>query len=480
MAAETKLGGSLQENLLVLLCWNEKSFQLVRNAVEVNLFTTDIYRTIVGAVYDFIDAHKKPPKDHLPDLLEKELKGKDGELYMGVVQGVRAARKTLNEEYILKQLNNFVRQQKLKLGIIRASELMNDDKIDEAEAEIGKSLKERLSLFDAGTTLQGALDYLKRHEGTLRDALPLAIPELDRYGLGPARKELYALLGPKKGGKTWWLIHLAKRALMMGYKVSVVTLEVGEQLYATRTLQALYSLTLNQAEKVYVTRFEKDNLNRITEFKRDKLDRKSLLTPEGQKFAQRKMKLGKLFNDNFRVKQFPTGMLTLNGYRSYLDSLEQGHNFIPDLCIVDYPKIMKHSADNLRIELGQTLEGLRGEAVDRNMMMAVVGQVNRAGVEKGTSKGTDAAEDFSIAHTADVLLTFSQTVAEYQLGLARLGVDASRISRQNIEVLISQNYDIGQFCMDSAPMMKDYIQMIKDKSGREFDGDMDASEREEE
>ncbi len=466
MAVE-KLGGSLQENLLVLACWSDKSFQLVRNTVSPNLFTTDIFRDTVERVYEFIDAHKKPPKDYLPDLVEKQLKGNNGPLYKDLIKGIREVKDNVltNEEWPLSQLEKFIRQQNLKIGIIEAHDFIQQGKLEEAEVAIEKRLKERLSLFSGGMTLEQAFKDLYIN-GDFREALNLGIPELDKHYLGPARKELYALIGPKKGGKTWWLIHLAKRGVLFNHRVSIVTLEVSERLYSARTIQSIYSMSMREA-RTHVTTFERDQNQKVTGLLKERISRPHMLDTEGVVKGLRKEVKGlHRYSKMLRIKEFPTGALTVNGYRAYLDSLERIENFVPDILIVDYPKLMNLSNDDIRVGLMQTLEQLRGIAVERNSMLCVVGQANRSGVKAQTTRGTDSAEDFSINMTADVVLTYSQTEAEYQLNLARLGVDGSRISRQHINLMVSQNYELGQFHFDSAPMMENYHAEVEKVSGK--------------
>ncbi|MGH7968549.1 MAG: DnaB-like helicase C-terminal domain-containing protein [Limisphaerales bacterium] len=459
---------SLQENLLVMLVWNDTAAQLIRNAVEPNLFTTPVYRDIINRVYDYLDQYKKPPKDNFPDLIEDELESKSGDLYRDILKAVGKTKDSLNETYILNQLSNFVRTQQLKLGIIKAGELIQQGQTLMAEVALEKAMKSRLELFQPGATLADGIKTLERG-GPFREAIPLGIPELDRHRLGPARKELHAMIGAKKTGKTWWLLHLAKQAIKARLNVAYVSLEVSEELLTLRMLQSLFSLTLSQGRRVLnVTRFEKDALGRIVEFNKDQLSQGALMDREIVKKLKSRLDFGPL-SKRLRIKEFPTGSLSIHGLEAYLDALERMDGFIPDVLAVDYPGIMKLDPKNLRLELMGTTRDLRGIGVDRNMAVAVVGQTNREGAKRNTIAGTDAGEDFSITQTADVVLTYSQTSAEYQLGLARLQVDSSRISRQHFGVMIAQSYELGQFCLDSAPMMDTYWNSIKELSGKPID-----------
>jgi len=448
---------ALQENLLVLLCYSDKSFHLIRNAIEPNLFTTAVYRDIVSRVFDFIDQYKVPPKDHLPDLIEEELAGKSGELYQNVLDGVFRVKDSLKEEYILTQLDRFVHLQQLKLGVIKAGELLQQGDPEKAEIELNKYQKKRLTLFHPGTTLSKVLGKLARGE-VLREPLILGIPELDRAKAGPARKEVHLLIGVKKVGKTWWLLHLAKRALMADWKVCAITLEVREDLYAVRMIQSLCSVSLEAGKKAAITRFEKDDLGRVADFKKEWLMRPSLDTTAGRKsVANTVARLDK----NFRVREFPSGALSVAALEAYLDALEQSENFIPDLLIIDHPLLMKIPQENYRVAIGALYRDLRGIGGERNMAIAVVHHSNREGAKAGTVQDTNISEDWSVLGTIDIALSYSQTPAEYQLGLARMYVSANRVGPMHFGVMISQNYHIGQFCLDSASMANDYWDAVK-------------------
>jgi hypothetical protein len=76
------------------------------------------------------------------------------------------------------------------------------------------------------------------------------------------------------------------------------------------------------------------------------------------------------------------------------------------------------------------------------------------------------AEDISKLATADVLLTLSQTAAEYALGLARLFVEKVRNEEGKMTALITQAYAIGQFCLDSVRLASEYWEMMKERGER--------------
>jgi hypothetical protein len=127
---------------------------------------------------------------------------------------------------------------------------------------------------------------------------------------------------------------------------------------------------------------------------------------------------------------------------------------------------MRIDMNNFRLALGALLEDLRGLGVERNMAVATVAQSHRVGKgQVGKIDTSDIGEDFSQTQTLDVGLVYRQTKMEAKLGLARIYVDDARDVSSGWEVLIAQNYSMGQFCVDSIRMRDNYMDLISKKAG---------------
>lgn len=476
MAVNTQLSGSVQENLLAMLCFDEQNFSLVRNAVGPELFASSVYRDVVLRVHEFIDAFNKPPKEHLPDLLEDVLTGKDrarAELYEQLVRGVHDLSKTLNKEYVLSQLGAFIRRQKLSVGLIKAHQEMEAGRMDEAEAVMEEAMRARLMLFSPGITLKDALDGLRKDEQEAENTVTTGIPELDTRLLGPTRKELMLIMAPPKKGKTWSLVHFGKQALLQRWRVLHVSLEMSEKRMGARYLQALFSLNRREVRDQRIARFEKDDLGRLLNIDAQTTDRRPSLSDDAtQKDTRRRLAKLRVGN-NLLVKEFPTGALTVPALKAYLDAVERVHQFTPDLLLLDYADLMTLSAEFHRHDLGNLYKDLRGLAVERNLALVTATQANRAGAGSKLVQDTHVSEDWSKIATADCVLTYSQTAEERKLGLARLFVANGRNEEDKFAVLLSQSYAIGQFALDSVRMADDYWQIIEAKSGRTDGKDAD-------
>jgi len=452
-----RLSVSLQENLLSLVCFSRTAAPIIRNAVDPNLFSSHLYRDVVLRAYDYIDQYREPPADHIPDLLEQQLAdgGPEAQALSALLVALHEQRERVNEEFTLNQLEAFVRQQTLKSSIIAASDAIQAGDLDAAEAELHAGIKRRLSVFSPGIGLADGLRLVFAGQ-VRRDTIPTGIKHLDDWGLGPARGELHLFIAPPKRGKSWWAVNMAKRCLLHRLKVVYVTLEINEAQIAQRVIQALFSVTRRKA-RVPVTRIRTDNLGRLLRFESETLIGRLSLDDVAARPAIEKRLTRVRGAGNLTIKAFPTGMLTVPALRAYLDMLERSAGFQPDLLIVDYPDLMRVDTRNYRIDLGTVYRDLRGLAVERNIGVVAASQANREGATARLITDTHAAEDFSKIATADTVITYTQTAAERELGLARLFVSNSRVAdRDRFIVLISQAYPVGQFCLESVGMSDSY------------------------
>jgi replicative DNA helicase len=453
------LTGALQENVLTLVCYSDENCQLVRHAVPSSLFSTFLYRDVVDRVYDYIDKFKKAPGDHLPDILEDLLESKkEGPNVEALVFSIKQLSENLNTKYVVTQLEHFTRQQSLKLGIVEAADAIQAGDLDRAENIIDKSRKARLSMFDPGSTLSDIMGKLKNPKDENQRIL-INIPELDRYGYGPGRGELSLFLAPPKRGKTWWLIHLAKYALMQKWRVLYITLEVSDEIIGKRTLQSLFSVTQKTIKDFPVSHFKTDSLGRLTDINIGQMERPSLAEVKDLKAVEKKLEKMRL-KDNMIIKAFPTGTLTVNMLKAYLEALEASARFMPDLIVLDYADLMKVDADNYRITLGNLYKDLRGIAVERNLALATASQSNRQGATAKTIDGTHVAEDYSKIAICDSAISYNQTTDERHLKLARLYTLAGRNDADQFSVLVSQAYQVGQFALESRALDFDYWNIV--------------------
>jgi replicative DNA helicase len=445
-----------QENVLTILVFDKENSKFVSEVVNESLFDAPYYRTIAKKAIQFIYDYGKPLEEHIADELELELTGPDNATYREILNSLFTLKNNYNSEYIIDKLTDFIRDKKFTTNLVTAHNLYVQGNKEKAIDLLKEAFTFNLSLFDPGLSLDDVDEGLASNN--TGNTFPTGISILDKYEICPTRKQLYTFIAPSGGGKSWNLLHLAKIALYAGYKVVYITLEMSEKDVYSRLIQSIFAFTRFRTDDVIKSAIFNRNgvgdligINQLIVGERTALKDEDIIS-----IVKSKLPVLRGRTKNIRIKEFPTSGVSLSEIIGYIDGLERTQNFIPDIVLVDYADLIKLDASNLRIELGQLYKSLRGFAVERNLAVCTASQVNRYGSKQALAKATDISEDYSKVAISDILITYNQTDLEQTCHLARLYVDKSRNSRDNLTVLISQNYDIGQFCLDSVYMPKNY------------------------
>ena len=295
---------------------------------------------------------------------------------------------------------------------------------------------------------------------------PCGVGPFDQHRIGPGRKELFLVIAPPKRGKSWWLIHLAKQALLARARVLHISLEMRREQVLLRYLQAFLGRGRYAAGSSRAPRLLKDTFGTVIGLEQEVLgELKGLSNGKGllpdvvrgaQTLAQRY---------DLRVLEYPPRSLTAVTLESALDRLARESRFVPDLVVVDYGDLMKVDASNYRLSVGDAFLQLRRIAVDRDLAVVTASQSNRESTRATLVTESDVAEDFSKIATADWSLTYSQTAAERVLGLARIFVAAGRDAQDKQTAVIAQSYARGQFCLDAARLPDKWTTMLADAGG---------------
>jgi len=295
----------------------------------------------------------------------------------------------------------------------------------------------------------------------LNSGFRTGIPELDRRGLGPARKEISLFIAPPGRGKSQWLVHLGKHGLLDRRTVAHVTLEMSEDRVCQRYVQSLFAVSKRE-EQLYRTVLERDELGRVCGIEMKPMGKRPSFEDDnirGKLVRMIQRRLG--HRPRLYIKEFPSGHATVRDIGGYLEMLgSEGVNV--DLLLVDYADLFRLDARHKREELGQIYVDLRGLAVERNIAVATASQSNRDSMKKKQVTEDDVAEDISKIATVDTAFTYSRTAEEKRRNLARLLVAKARNDEDKMTILLSQNYALAQFCIESAMMSKHYEEVLSE------------------
>lgn len=472
-----QLRGFIQESVLTLLCFDDDAVPLVTTKIDVGLFESDIYKDIATAAVEYYEEFREAPKAHISNLLEEKIKGKNdrlGKLYEMKLKALYQAKDEVNSKYVLGELDKFVKRQRLKVAIVEAADLIKADEVGEAEERIEKALRTNIDTFDPGLDFSDTEGMLGFFESEV-ESYKTGIKPLDDINLGPAPGELFIVLGPANRGKTWALTHLGKWCAIQKLKVLHISLEMSEEKMAQRYIQSIFAMGRRES-KIKYAKFMEDEMGRMSGIGFEELTRPTLKDKNAKEYlmsmldgeARSRSGVGNRFR--LRLKRFPTNGLNMRGLEAYLDGMERYHGFMPDVIILDYADLMTINSDRLRIDTGIIYKELRRIAVERNIAMVTASQSNRLGEDAKTLTLKHLAEDYSKAATADNIIAYSQTAAEQKLGLARLFIAKARNEARAQTILISQAYNMGQFCMQAIPVADKYWSELKALSGEDGDG----------
>lgn len=465
----------LQENLLALLCHSDAHGKLIANLVEPELFEGD-YREIAEVAIAYWRTHKQAPKSHTADLLGDILSDPNNRrapTFRRILISLVELADSVNVTYVLDSIQTFIRTQKIKAAILQSAERINNNQemaVPQIEELWQDLLRAREILFDPGLRLNDIDRIVSYYDQHRTVEFRTGIAELDHLHIVPERGKAFLFLAAAKKGKTWFLCSVGKEALLARKKVLHISLEINEEETAQRYFQNMFAVSKREIGDTKSTQL---NISEIEDEKTERtikalrgfvtIDVDSDFTFNSpylrDELMSRMGHLGTRF-DNLIIKQFPTRSLTANGLRAYLDNLETTENFVPDLLILDYIGIMHTDPRHHRIHLGRNFEDFRAVCVERNVAGITAHQLSKEGERAHGAGRHHVAEDWSLIGTCDVAVIYSQTEAEKQFNLARLKVDTVRSEESGFWLLISQNYKIGQFCLQSIMLNSKYEKML--------------------
>ncbi len=204
---------------------------------------------------------------------------------------------------------------------------------------------------------------------------------------GIPSKTLNICLAGTGVGKSLFMCHVAGAALVQGYNVLYVTLEMAEERIAERIDANLLNVPIDQIA----------NLS------------KDMFSSKVQDLARKTQ--GKLI-----IKEYPTGQANTSHMRSLVNELKLKKDFVPDIIFVDYLNIMSSSrvksmggAINSYTYIKTIAEELRGLAVEFDVPIFSATQTTRSGYTNSDIGLEDTSESFGLPATADLMFAIIST-----------------------------------------------------------------------
>lgn len=410
----------LEKLILKSLMNNSGFMSRISDKLTDNLFSVSSYNTISKFYKSFWNEHQK-----LPSNVELKLYCSNSDLFLAfkdVYNDINSIDiNEINEDILYKYTESFLKE---RLAILSLNEIVDNFQHGKIEPEKLVSKFEKIAgislLFENGFDIHNDLNRYVESLLENKHRLPTGFAELDKHingGIPINGKCLSIVTAPTNVGKSIMLGNIAVNVARSGKNVLIISLEMSEEVYASRVYSAMYDLPINSLP---------------------------LMTEELSKEIQAHPEYGKII-----IKEFPPSTMTVEHIDSYIDTLiKNGYHF--DLICVDYLTLLHApGADNSNEAGKHNTRKLRALTYKYEVPIWTACQINRDGMKENTPEIHHIAESIAIAADADLIVSLYQQPEDVDTDIMRLSFLKSRLGDKgfSINLLFNKKYlrfeDIG-------------------------------------
>jgi len=374
-----------QEGILHFFLIDKKFADFFVYKLTPDYFSADLASLSFRFIKKFYDIyHKIEYKNILNEVgIDKRLsndKKKELKKYLK-----KTYKKSTNYKYILDNTTQFIKSRVYFETLDECYESVEDGNFVNVINKINNLSRMEFQIDEgletSAKTYKNTLLEINDRERNNVNYLSTGITPLDHYIKGLRNGELGVIAAPPSGGKSFFLLHIAKYALYFNLNVLYYTLEQNQDLITRRIMMSISNMT------------SKDTI-------------------EKEKLALKNLKRLKKNGGRFIVKHFPKKktVADLRLYTNYL--INKG--FVPDVVLVDYADYLK-SVERIkekRHELTDIFYDLYSYAEDYDVPLWTASGTTKEASKKQVVAMEDMKETYEKAYIADIVLGICQTVDE--------------------------------------------------------------------
>ena len=377
---------NLEQTILRNLLTDEKYMRKVLPFIKPDYFE-GIYRVLFREAGKFVAKYNKLPNaESFKIELDNADKLNDEQynLAMDIVPQLFAGEK-VDDKWLLDTTEKWCQDRAIYLAIMESISIIDGKHEVLTKGALPDLLTKALGV---GFDLKVGHDYVEnageRYEfyHTEEDRLPFDLEYFNTITKGGVpRKTLNIALAGTGVGKSLFMCHVASSALVQGYNVLYITMEMAEERIAERIDANLLDVPIDQLDKLP----------------------KNTFSLKVQDIARKTS--GKLI-----IKEYPTGSAHAGHFRALLNELKLKRQFEPDLIFIDYLNICASSrmkgmggAINSYSYIKAIAEELRGLAVEFDLPIFSATQTTRSGYSNSDIGLEDTSESFGLPATADLM-----------------------------------------------------------------------------
>jgi len=401
-------GYSFQIKLISALFKDKLFLQQIIDILDGSYFDSEANIVILDIIKEYFKEYKTTPT--LEAMKIKIVEMENDLLAKSIADNIKAAFSNLEAEdldYIKHKALEFCKNQEIKKAIVESVELLNSGNYDEIKAKVDNAMKAGVEK-DMGHEYAEHIDerYLESVRNTVTTGWD-AIDDIADGGLG--KGELGVMVAPAGIGKSWALVNVGANAVKAGLNVIHYTLELNSAYVGLRYDSVFTGI---QAQEL------KYNIDDV---------KKKVETLKG----------------DLIVKYYPTKAATVNTLSAHIQRCTSlGKK--PDLIIVDYADLLRGHGKEVRLELGNIYEDLRGLAGEYEIPVWTASQANRSALEDDIIGAEKIAESYSKIMTADFVLSLSRKIEDKLANTGRWHVIKNRFGPDGITFPSKMNASNGQ------------------------------------
>ena len=428
----TQFGSGFQSKVISSILSDQKFISTISDILEPQYFDSEANKWLVENIKKYFFEYKTVPT---LEVLKIKIDSISNDiLQISVIENLKESwrnRESTDLKFVQEQTIEFCKNQVIKNAIMESVDLLEHGKYEEIKSIVDEAMK-------AGAERDLGHDYVDGLEERLtkstRDTIETpweVINEVMDGGLG--KGELGVIVAPAGIGKSWTLQAIGANSLKQGKTVIHYTLELNQNYVGLR-----YDTVISGVPTSNIKFYKEDVKKKI-----DNIE-------------------GRLL-----IKYYPTRSATVQTLASHLNQLElQG--IIPDVVIVDYADILRDISNykEMRHQLGNIYEDLRGLAGEVEVPIWTASQANRSSLEEDVIDASKVAEAYSKVMTADFILSVSRKVEDKIANTGRFHVIKNRFGIDGITYPATINTNTGSILVYESST----------QGGKEVQGKMDNSE----
>ena len=383
---------NLEQTILRNLLSNEEYMRKVLPFIKPEYFE-GIYRTLFREAGKFVAKYNKlPTAESFKIELDQTDKINDEQynMAMDIVPQLFDGEK-VDMNWLVDTTEKWCQDRAIYLAIMESISIIDGKHEKLSKGALPDLLTKALGV---GFDLQVGHDYIENAEDryefyhTEEDRLPFDLEYFNKITKGGVpRKTLNIALAGTGVGKSLFMCHVASSALVQGYNVLYITMEMAEERIAERIDANLLNVPIDQLDKI-----SKDQ------------------------FTSKVNEIARKTTGKFVIKEYPTGSAHAGHFRALLNELKLKRQFEPDLIFIDYLNICASSrmkgmggAINSYSYIKAIAEELRGLAVEFDVPIFSATQTTRSGYSNSDIGLEDTSESFGLPATADLMFALIST-----------------------------------------------------------------------